>query len=286
MAERYVYGLNSFHEFCDAQHIRLGQRLPASEEVLCAFAASQAGEIAGGTVGGALAAIKAWHIVEGAPWLGGIWLRYTLKGVENLAPESSKRDLRPPVTRLMISILARDLDLSNTKDACVFAAACCAFWGQIRLGEILSDAQSKYKRGRIPLVADVGNPTTAAGSRALKLPYTKTKRARGDTTFLCRQNSHKLPDNVPLFSYKNEQGSLICLSKKKFLGRCNEIWVRCGIPTFTGHSFRIGRTTELLLAGVAPEIVQAMGRWLSDAFMVYWCRLDFLALLYAEFLAV
>jgi len=41
-----------------------------------------------------------------------------------------------------------------------------------------------------------------------------------------------------------------------------------------GHSFRIGGTVELLLAGVPPEIVAATGGWSSLAFLLYWRRMD------------
>ncbi|KAF9218783.1 hypothetical protein BS17DRAFT_642718, partial [Gyrodon lividus] len=60
------------------------------------------------------------------------------------------------------------------------------------------------------------------------------------------------------------------LTQKKFLARCNSIWTSKGIPVSAGHSFRIGGTTELLLAGVPPDIVKALGRWSSDAFLCYW----------------
>jgi hypothetical protein len=69
------------------------------------------------------------------------------------------------------------------------------------------------------------------------------------------------------------------------LKRCNNIWSRYGLPTFTGHCFRIGGTTILLLRGVSPYIVKRMGRWSSDAFLKYWRSLEILAPLHAELLA-
>ncbi|KAF8130912.1 hypothetical protein K438DRAFT_1454456, partial [Mycena galopus ATCC 62051] len=185
--KKYAYGLDTFHKFCNNERVPHGQRLPACEELLCAFAASRAGEIAGGTVRGAIAAIKAWHIIEDARWQGGIRLRYTLKGVENLAPDESRRDQRPPVTKEMVDMLGRSLNLIDAADAAVYATACCVFWGQVRLGEILLETQGSYKIGRIPLVSDLSNPVTDAGTRILRLPFTKTKGARGDNSILCRQ---------------------------------------------------------------------------------------------------
>jgi hypothetical protein len=76
--EKYSQSLEAYHRFCDKQVIPASFRLPASEELLCAFAASRVGEVAGGTARSAAAAVKAWHIIHDAPWKGGLRLRYTL----------------------------------------------------------------------------------------------------------------------------------------------------------------------------------------------------------------
>lgn len=41
-----------------------------------------------------------------------------------------------------------------------------------------------------------------------------------------------------------------------------------------GHSFRIGGAVELLIAGVSPEVVAAIGGWTSLAFLIYWRRFE------------
>ncbi|KAJ7135926.1 hypothetical protein C8R44DRAFT_595316, partial [Mycena epipterygia] len=187
--KKYGYGLEAFLAFCDTENIAKNQRLPANEFLLCAYAASRAGEIAGGTARAAIAAVKAWHIIHDEEWQGGMRLRYVLRGVENLTPASSKRDPRPPVSATLLNVLDTELDHKDPKDAAVFASACCAFWGQIRLGEILSDTQGSYIENRIPLVSHLEPPSTPAGSRMLKLPYTKTKGSSGDNAMLCRQKN-------------------------------------------------------------------------------------------------
>ncbi|EJD33534.1 hypothetical protein AURDEDRAFT_49262, partial [Auricularia subglabra TFB-10046 SS5] len=60
------------------------------------------------------------------------------------------------------------------------------------------------------------------------------------------------------------------LTKRAFMARLNEIWGQAGMQRVSGHCFRIGGTTALLRAGVAPEVVKTAGRWKSDAFMRYW----------------
>ena len=42
----------------------------------------------------------------------------------------------------------------------------------------------------------------------------------------------------------------------------------------TGHSFRIGGTTHLLLIGVDPFVVMVQGRWKSLAFLEYWWNFE------------
>jgi len=58
--------------------------------------------------------------------------------------------------------------------------------------------------------------------------------------------------------------------KQDFLTFVTSIWQSAYLAHVLGHSFRIGGAVELLLAGVAPEIVAATGGWTSLAFLIYW----------------
>jgi hypothetical protein len=55
--------------------------------------------------------------------------------------------------------------------------------------------------------------------------------------------------------------------------RCTQIWDAAGILRAFGHSFRIGGSTELLLAGVPPNIIAALGGWTSLTFLLYWRKI-------------
>jgi hypothetical protein len=57
--------------------------------------------------------------------------------MQKLALTSSTHKERQPITKDMIDQLEKELDLSNPEDTVVVMAVCCAFRGQIRLGEIL-----------------------------------------------------------------------------------------------------------------------------------------------------
>ncbi|KAF7972865.1 hypothetical protein HWV62_16908 [Athelia sp. TMB] len=238
-----------------------------------------------------IAALKAWHVAQGVAWQGGKRLQYVINGVDALAPDSACRAPRPPITTTMLSLLHQHLDLADTLDAVVFACACTAFWGQCRLGELLPTSISA-DNSNIPSRASLRHSRNQR-ARILRLPRTKTSR-RGEDVALVSQlhgicpiaalNHHfqlnQLPSDSPLFAYLSN-GSVTQLSRTKFLERCNAIWVAAGYPRSTGHSFRIGGTTELLLSGVPPDVVKALGRWSSDSFLRYWRSLEDIAPAYA-----
>jgi hypothetical protein len=286
-ASAYKGAVRKFLQFCDSQMIPSHLRWPANEFVLCAFAASFTTKRAGSTVRSYLAGIKAWHALHHLEWQGSQRLTYVVNGVAALAPSKSKRPVRPPVTRHMIIVLSNQLDLKTPFDAAVFAAACTAFWGQCRLGEILPPSASTFSPSKLPIMSAVSFQKNTA---SIELPWTKVTKNRGDTVVLTEQLTPTNPlsalenhfavngvqPHTHLFAYRF-QGHHRALTKNAFLKRCNLIWCSAGYPRTTGHSFRIGGTTELLVAGVHPDVVKAMGRWSSDAFLVYWRTLNELA---------
>ena len=106
-----------------------------------------------------------------------------------------------------------------------------------------------------------------------------TATCNGETTSAVTVLDHhiqanaKVPGDAPLFAFKTTTG-WSPMTKDFFMGRCNQVWSVAGLEPMLWHCFRIGGTTELLLRGVAPDIVQAQGRWVSQAFMLYWRRVD------------
>lgn len=132
-----------------------------------------------------------------------------------------------------------------------------------------------------------------------RLPWTNVAKEKGEDIFLGHQLgtldpirsllAHfttspailEAPTSSHLFAYDVGGGRLVSLTKRKFLLICNPIWVAHGLPRISGHCFRIGGTTELLLRNVPPHIVKVMGRWSSDSFH-YWRDLKHVAPLYAE----
>jgi hypothetical protein len=294
---KYANGIQHFISFCNREKIPHSMRLPASEFLLCAFAADSIGLKAGGTIKNDIAAVRSWHIKNNAPWHAGLRLSYVLRGANNLTPATSKRAPRPPISADMLSVLHDNLSLSEPLDSAVFFMATAAFYGQIRLGELLPDSKLKSAPEHFPSLSDAKLPN-ARGSRKVHLPRTKTAGLHGEDIILCRQHGNTDPiaafenhcsinalaPSSRLASFMSPSGTHTILTKRKFLARCNEIWSSHGFPVSTGHSFRIGGTTHFLLCKVPPDIVKALGRWSSDAFLRYWRSLDLIAPMYIEFI--
>ena len=190
--------------------------------------------------------------------------------------------------------------MSDPEDVCIYSCATSAVYGQARLlGELL---RATHSQNIIPPYTPPFLTYTYLILRVVRVDYTyqtlKQLAETGANIHICSQvdvtcpnkaldqhiAKNKPPPHYPLFCFQS-QGGYIALTKRRLLKRCNDIWSTYGLCTFTGHCFRIGGTTLLLLRGVDPSIVKAMGRWTSDSFLRYWRSLEVLAPLHAEFLA-
>ena len=292
--QQYSSAVRHFLNFCDAEQVPNLLRFPTDEFVLCAYAASGAGSSSGDTIKKRFTALKAWHHTHNVGWHGSMRLHLVLNGVANLTPDTSIRPPRPPISATMLSQLIAGLNLHDPLDAAIAACASNAFWAQCRLGELLPSACSDFSTIRTPSRGNIRTSKRDPTSNILFLPQTKTKR-RGENVILLTQNGNtnpvallqnhlrvnKMSQHMPMYAYSTNSGPC-SLSRHRFLVRCNTIWSALGYPRATGHSFRIGGTTELLLAGVPPDVVKTMGRWSSDAFLRYWRLLEDIAPRYAR----
>lgn len=281
----YKGSVNTFLKFCHAHRIPPAHTFPASDYLLCAFLADLSPTLSKHTIKNYLAGIRAWHIRNGHPFARSDRLNLLAKASR---PLSAPNAPRPPVTMELMVALANNLDLTLPFDACVFACACSAFWGLARLGELLP-ATHNYDHKTPPFPRMLSLSPGRAGSLKLALPWTKVKKWDGEVIILPVQdkpcnpifaiNNHlqinALPKTSLLFSYHDHQQATVLL-KKAFLDRCSDIWKTAAPATQmpTGHSFRIGGTSHLLMCGIHPDIIKQTGRWSSDSFLRYWRNLD------------
>ncbi|TFK51861.1 hypothetical protein OE88DRAFT_1712338 [Heliocybe sulcata] len=269
----YGAGLLRFHQFCDGEGIPESSRMPASRYLLAGFIAHHAGSVLGGTLSGWLTGLHAWHDVNDAPWHGDSrFVSLIRTSASKCAPLSSCRVQWAPVT--IEHLLALELFLSpdDPRDCAVLAVA-------------LLTIPSRLAFDRCRHVTSL---PCGVESALFTIPFGKVEKEAGARISLTGRNllcpvralrrhlavNSGVPDNAPLFAYVASDGGWLPMMKSAFLGRCKEAWDLLRLSRVSGHSFRIGGATELLLAGVPPETVAAQGRWRSLAFLLYWRRLE------------
>ena len=290
----YGSGLLRFSQFCDLHNISEVERMPASAQLLASFLAElAAGSVAHETAKNWLAGVHFWHTIYDAKWHGNRDLVSAVKGgVKKMAPSCSHRAQRQPVTIDHIYALRHSLSPSNSRDIAVLALAETAFWGICRLGELTVSSSSSFDSSyHVSMSAKYSLERNRDGAQFLKLPipWSKTEGFVGANIILSGRedlsnpiqsftrhmkiNGALVPSTAPLFSYETSSG-WVSLTKTSFMDICNNIWTKAGLTCVSGHSFRIGGTTEYLLQGVPPDVVAALGRWKSRAFLRYWRKVE------------
>ena len=72
-------------------------------------------------------------------------------------------------------------------------------------------------------------------------------------------------------------GPLFCrksgtpLSRSRFVDSVRSALTKANLPAdvFAGHSFRIGAATTAASAGICDSSIQSLGRWKSNAYLLY-----------------
>jgi hypothetical protein len=290
-SKNYDYAVRRYIQFAASIGYSETDALPASEELILLWICDGLGKTGPGTAKQNLSALRAWHIKQLLPWHRPECVPFISKALREFWPRESKKPVsRPPITSAMISMLVGAWQGGSSKELCALAIALVAWCGQCRLGELLPETQDFIDHKRLPRRAHWTGPirSNPNGSELL-LPWTKTNQFDGDKIFLLRQRhplnaTHSLSRHFAASPLNPER--LLCefgtrrsssfLCKESFMAMCNSVWSKKGLPRITGHSFRIGGTTALLCSGVNPDIVKKLGRWSSDAFLIYWRSLGHL----------
>ncbi|KAF8803453.1 hypothetical protein BYT27DRAFT_7109867, partial [Phlegmacium glaucopus] len=134
----------------------------------------------------------------------------------------------------------------------------------------------------------------------LHLPWSKTQKARGDDVWIPQQEApldpihtihkhfmkNKLNTSHPISAYHNTHNKVVMLTRPQFIQCINQILQTTGkgYPHIMGHCFHIRGTTFYLVLGVPPDMVKKFGRWQSQAFLEYWCCLDYLGKIHLDML--
>jgi hypothetical protein len=144
----YAAGLLRFNQFCDRWQISEGTCMPASYALLCAFIGNHKGATSGRTIKSWLSGIRAWHLINHAPWYGDDEWVQMARTSANREGSQHKRPLRAPVSIEHLLALRRALVLlSNPFHAAIWAIALVTFFGCRRLGETTVKSASSFDPG-------------------------------------------------------------------------------------------------------------------------------------------
>ena len=282
----YGSGLLAFHVFCDRKGIAEDLRAPVDHLILESFVATLAGIYSATAITNYVAAVRAWHVVHGVAWnIGGREIDSVIKGAKTMAPRSSTRDKREPMTVEYIEKLHPHFSDTTPLDVAVFACLTSAFWATARLGEFTVKNLSSFDPKIHVKRSDLGESIDRKGLKTttIYVPETKSNRTEGERLYWAKQEGGSDPENAlqkhleinnpakdfHLFGYIGKGGKLTPLTKTAFQRRMSEGALAAELPRLPGHSIRIGSTLEYLLRGLPFDVMKVKGRWNSDAFHQY-----------------
>ena len=221
----------------------------------------------------------------------GDYTKILLKAAEQLAPRESARKKCTLYTIDDLKKLRQQLELTVPQDAAVWACITILFFGLGRTGELTVKTKTgvgsfnKERHATMANVTEGVHRDTNQTYTQITLPWSKARKsaARRDHLSWVPQlgevdpqeafNTHKRI-NVPgpeehIFTYTDAAGVRIPLFKADFEKRLKKVCRDAKVPFKACHGFRIGGTLEYLLRGVPFAEVQTIGRWSSNAFLVY-----------------
>ncbi|GAA5955825.1 hypothetical protein JCM8115_004333 [Rhodotorula mucilaginosa] len=304
-ATAYGRSVRSYIEFCEKERIPPAERFPAQSKVVEAFLASFVGIRRAATVSAYYGGLKFWHAIHslGPPLQDGMWRR-VMRGL--VAQQPPAKNLRPPATYRDLIVIREALDLEEPEDACLWAAATCAFFAMARPGDVTLENRratildpKKHFTGVSCKIIDESADFPACIE--LSLPFDKAEGYKGETLIIVGQKidpricpleamrNHRRVNNPGpqdfLFASRPRNPSgwgegLYPLTGDWFRNRINSILTSANRSPLNGHSWRIGGATFYLLAGVHPDFIRVIGRWKSDAFYRYWRKIKAIAAKY------
>jgi len=231
----YGAGLLRFTQFCDSWKINEQDRMPASAALIAAFVAQCIGAYSGKTVNSWLAGLRSWHIMNRAPWHGDDNWVHLARTTANKQGTAFKRPLRAPVSLEHLRVLRRNLDITSSFHAAVWATALVTLFGCRRLGETTVKALANFNPAlHVTHDAPVSFRQLPNGSTSasIHIPWTKTTKHEGATIIITSRNddlcpvtalrnhlaiNNNAPSSMSFFAYKDADGSFVHMLRARFL---------------------------------------------------------------------
>ena len=278
----YASAQKKFINFCEQFILIHDNRspLPASELTLLRNIGHLSKTCKATSVRVYLSAVGSLRIEAGYddPLLGCPRLPLVTRGLRRINSEVPKSKL--PITSFVLHMIKLQLDFTKFDDVMFWAACLTAPFGFIRAPEFTTPPEG-FNPARHLDVSDLSvDEKPVADTVFIHLKFSKTDQfGKGCTVVLARADDALCPVSAlmlylrwrgqsqgPLFKFSNGD----FLTKSRMNNRLQCVLKKCGWPkTFTLHSFRVGAATTAALLGFPGYLIQALGRWTSDAYKLY-----------------
>ena len=221
------------------------------------------------------------HVDQGLPdpLVGCLQLQRVLGGIKRTQDLSSSTCL--PITDRHMLIIHRSLGFDVQDHVMLWAASTLAYFGILRASEFTVPSLSNFNLLLHLTVADIAVDSQAEPT-CLRLSIKTSKTdpfSKGCHIYIGRGNP-PLCALSALLPYLELRGSspgplFICsnghpLSRAFISQWLKDTFAAAGIDgPISTHSFRIGAATVAACAGIPDHLIQAMGRWTSNAYQLY-----------------
>ena len=258
-----------------------GSPCPADEWTLCLFAAYLADSIQYSSIKVYLSAVRALHIEQGFrdPLVDCLRLRRVVRGIKRTQGSSVAQRL--PVTDSVLLTIFRSLDLKNPDHQMFWAACTLGFFGFLRSAEFTVPSLAAFSSSVHLGVEDIAFDSALSPTcLRVRIKASKTDPFRKGCFIHIGRGNFPLCAIEAMLTYLaargNGTGPLFLqqngspLTRSLLTSWLREIMVSSGVPgNFSSHSFRIGAATVAARRGIPDHLIQALGRWNSNAYQLY-----------------
>jgi hypothetical protein len=190
-----------------------------------------------GTATTNIATITDWHKRHGLPLEIPAQMQTIKRAIKLHWPkERQQKPQYPPITPGMMRSLAITWCTGNACEKCALAMALCAWFGQMRLGELMPASVDEIIPSRLPLRKEWLTDKKLGKASAIRLPWTKTNLHKGYIIVLPTQRApldatramchhilaSRLDDNALLCQYRDGE-RVKAFNKNLLMSTCNEV---------------------------------------------------------------
>lgn len=279
----YNVGTRRWYKFCEG--FGVPHPLPAREGDLCLYVTFLSRSLKYDTIRGYLFGLRSHHIESGHadPLADTPLLHKMLRGIKKIQGQADKKP-KFPVTLALLELIHPLIDPSSHDHLMLFASWCVAEAGLLRASEFTAfpgngapplcnrniseiKVDGGYVFRILHLEASKADPFRRGVDVILGHSASPANALNALASYNAARSAAALSPTAPLFAWKDGTP----LSKEGCVRNLQVAISLLSMDTsrFSGFSFRRGGAQSLRDAGVPDHLIQAIGRWASDAYKVY-----------------